>query len=131
LDGCCARFQPTSDVSVLNQAAGTQSLSDGNFDWRDFITWRLNTEADLITKRDQANFLTLYDTSDPIARATAEQRFNAGGTTGQQSATAVVSEPTPTACRRCGRASRLAPALPRGSRKPCSGWFAGVWRRVS
>jgi hypothetical protein len=65
---------PSSDVSVLAGAAGVASVEQANLDWRDFLTWRLMTEDELIRRRDDANFLSLYDTRDENTRALASQR---------------------------------------------------------
>jgi hypothetical protein len=74
-------MQPISSIAVLSQITA-QSLDQMPLDWRDFLTWRLVTESDLIQRRDEAGFLELYDTRDETARALAYQRFNtfvAGG----------------------------------------------------
>ncbi len=71
-------MQPLSDISLLNSATGTASLEAANLDWRDFLTWRLALEAELIARREEANFLTLYDGRDAAARDLAYQRYNAG-----------------------------------------------------
>jgi hypothetical protein len=68
-------MQPNSDVSILAQVAGVSSLDQANLDWRDFLTWRLVTEDELIRRRDDANFLLLYDTRDENVRNLASQRF--------------------------------------------------------
>jgi hypothetical protein len=68
-------MQPNSDVSILAQIAGVSSLEQANLDWRDFLTWRLVTEDELIRRRDDANFLLLYDTRDENVRNLASQRF--------------------------------------------------------
>jgi hypothetical protein len=68
-------MQPNSDVSVLNLVTGTASLEQANLDWRDFLTWRLTVEDQLIERHDEDHFLALYDTRDETARAKATQRF--------------------------------------------------------
>ena len=68
-------MQPNSSVSVLSQVIGAE-LSAANLDWRDFLTWRLTVEDELITRRDEANFLNLYDTSDSAVRDLAYTRYN-------------------------------------------------------
>lgn len=68
-------MQPGSDVSILAGAAGASSLDQANLDWRDFLTWRLMTEDELIRRRDDANFLNLYDTRDENVRNLASQRY--------------------------------------------------------
>lgn len=71
-------MQPNADASVLNQVAGTFSLDEVRADWRDFLTWRLKIEDDLIAQRDETNFVLLYDTRDDAIRNIAYSRFNAG-----------------------------------------------------
>lgn len=68
-------MQPVSSVGVLSQVTGV-SLDAANLDWRDFLTWRLTVEDELITARDEANFLNLYDTSDNAVRDLAYTRYN-------------------------------------------------------
>jgi hypothetical protein len=70
-------LQPTSDARVLNQVMGTDSLEQGNLDWRDFLTWRLAVEDELIERRDEGNFLALYDTRDGAVSSALSERFNA------------------------------------------------------
>lgn len=73
-----AALQPDSNVSILAQAAGAASLDQTNLDWRDFLTWRIVTEDDLIRRNDETNFTMLYDTRDENARNLAYQRFREG-----------------------------------------------------
>jgi hypothetical protein len=68
-------MQPNSDASILAGIAGVASLDQANLDWRDFLTWRLLTEDELIRRRDDANFLNLYDTRDDDVRSLASQRY--------------------------------------------------------
>ena len=70
-------MQPGSNVSSLNNVTGT-TLDAANLDWRDFLTWRLALENELITRRDQADYLALYDTSDAAVHDAADARYNAG-----------------------------------------------------
>ncbi len=69
---------PEADASALNTAAGTTSLAQANLDWRDFLTWRLALEDELIQRGDEAGFLALYDTRDEAVRTLAYQRYNSG-----------------------------------------------------
>lgn len=71
-------LEPEGDAGVLNRAAGTTSLAQANLDWRDFLTWRLALEDELIQRGDEADFLALYDTRDEAARALAYARYNSG-----------------------------------------------------
>ncbi len=70
-------MQPDSNVSVIGAVTGT-SLDGANLDWRDFLTWRLTVENELITRQDEADFLSLYDTGDPAMRDQAYARYAAG-----------------------------------------------------
>ncbi|MBZ0282114.1 MAG: hypothetical protein K8L97_15345 [Anaerolineae bacterium] len=73
-----AALQPDSSVAVLGQITGAASLDQINLDWRDFLTWRMVTEDDLIRRNDEANFTAFYDTRDENARNLAYQRFREG-----------------------------------------------------
>ena len=68
---------PDGDARVLNAATGASSLDQIELDWRDLLTWRLVTEAELIQRRDEAGFLALYDTRDAAIRDLAYRRFSA------------------------------------------------------
>ncbi len=68
---------PDASVGVLPGVLGVPSLADASLDWRDFLTWRLALEDDLIARRDEASFLRLYDTRDETVRLTAVQRYDA------------------------------------------------------
>lgn len=70
-------LQANATLSVLTQVTGTTTLTDVNADWRDFVGWRLQTEADLIRRSDEANWRTLYDLRDSSITAIAYDRFNA------------------------------------------------------
>ena len=65
----------TSDMSLV-QHVSDRPLAEANLDWRDFIEWRLETEADLSAARAQNEWLSLYDTSDEGVRLVAYERFN-------------------------------------------------------
>lgn len=70
-------MQPDTSVVALSAVTGVGSLEQANLDWRDYLTWRLATENELIQRRDEANFLALYDTRDERVRQVAYQRFAA------------------------------------------------------
>jgi hypothetical protein len=84
--------QPDSSIGVLNTAAGTTALHQLNVDWRDFLSWRLNLEHELIAARDEAGYLALYDTGDESVRAQAIGRFNASTRREQRTVVAVQLE---------------------------------------
>ena len=71
-------MQPDSNAAIINSVTGAESLAQANLDWRDFLTWRLALESELIARREEAYFLTLYDTRDEATRDAAYARFNAG-----------------------------------------------------
>jgi hypothetical protein len=56
------------------------------------LTWRLTVEDDLIQKRDETNYLTLYDTRDAAVRDLAYQRFNAQLPASKKAVTSVQTE---------------------------------------
>ncbi len=124
-------LQPTSDISVLNQVTAAPSVAQSNVDWRDFLTWRLNTEADLVAKRDQTSFALLYDLNDDDARVAATRVYTANAAPVPQAATAVVSELAPT-----GEAqlrARVQIGTGDSARETEATWrmVDGVWKRVS
>lgn len=84
---------PDGDARVLSLAAGVASLDQTELDWRDLLTWRLVTEAELIQRRDEAGFLTLYDTRDEFVRSLAYQRFAAGSMGSQPVVVSALREP--------------------------------------
>jgi hypothetical protein len=69
-------LRPDSTLEVLASASGLL-LEQSNLDWRDFVLWRLQLEAQLVAQRDDTLFLTLYDTRDAAVRDMAYQRFSA------------------------------------------------------
>jgi hypothetical protein len=69
-------LKPDSSVALLGQVIGVTSLEQANLDWRDYLTWRVVTEDNLIRQRDDVNFLAFYDTRDDAARRLASQRFS-------------------------------------------------------
>jgi hypothetical protein len=56
------------------------SLDQLEIDWRDYLTWRLALEQEVVVARDEANFLALYDTADVAARDLAIARYSLGAT---------------------------------------------------
>ena len=81
-------LQPTSNIGVLSQITG-KALDVAGLDWRDFLTWRLVLENELITRQDQTDFLELYD---PSMRDQAIARYNAGGSTDQRTVISAIPE---------------------------------------
>ncbi|MCC6615208.1 MAG: hypothetical protein IT320_17160 [Anaerolineae bacterium] len=70
-----AQMTPEANVAVMAQAAGVPSIADLEIDWRDFLTWRLTLEQELIAARDDTHFLALYDLNDIAVRDAAFSRF--------------------------------------------------------
>jgi len=85
-------MQPNSAVSIMNSVVGTTSLEQAALDWRDYLTWRLTVEDELIGRRDEANFLTLYDTREDAVRTAAYDRYNTGWDVGRKVVTSAVPE---------------------------------------
>lgn len=83
---------PNSSVSIFNSVTGTASLAQANLDWRDFLTWRLSLEDELIRRGDDGSYLALYDTRDETARNLAYQRYNAGASGESRVVTAATLE---------------------------------------
>ncbi|MGB1287728.1 MAG: hypothetical protein ACPG7F_14410, partial [Aggregatilineales bacterium] len=54
-------LEPASDMGKLRDVTGIADLSQAGLDWRDFLTWRLNTEDELILRRDEVTWLRLID----------------------------------------------------------------------
>ncbi len=84
-------LRPDSNIGLLAQVTG-KSLEQTGLDWRDYLTWHLTVEDDLIQKRDETNFLALYDTRDDVARELAYSRFNAALPSNKQVVTSVQTE---------------------------------------
>jgi hypothetical protein len=84
-------LRPDSNIGLLAQITG-KSLEQTALDWRDYLTWRLTTEDDLIQKRDETNYLALYDTRDASVRDLAYQRFNAQAAASKKSVISVQTE---------------------------------------
>lgn len=68
-------FTPTSDMSIIQQVIPAP-IGQANLDWRDFITWRLVTEDELIARRSEGEWLNLYDTSEQSVQQAAYDRYN-------------------------------------------------------
>jgi hypothetical protein len=79
---------PDASIALVNAAAGTASLDQVRVDWRDFLTWRLRVESELIARGEANAVFALYDTRDDFGRALAAARIAAGA---PQEARSVVS----------------------------------------
>ncbi len=82
---------PNGSTAVINTVLGTPSLDQANLDWRDFFTWRLVLENELIARQDEANFLRLYDDADLNV---AYQRYAQGVSGVSRVVTSVMPENT-------------------------------------
>jgi len=71
---------PDATVSVLTQVTGVP-LDQLNIDWRDYFTWRLRLEQQLIAEGLGDAVAALYDTTDTAAIQAANARIQ-GGTSG-------------------------------------------------
>jgi hypothetical protein len=76
LPSLVAAMKPDADIRVLTAPAGVTALNALEVDWRDYLTWRLNTEAALHADRDEVNFVSFYDTLNSAATELAFSRFN-------------------------------------------------------
>jgi len=85
----------TADMSLLAQILGVATIDQANLDWRDFITWRLETENALIQQRNEAAWLALYDLRDDASRQVAYARFNNGQILNQPSVVLTEIIPSP------------------------------------
>ncbi|MBZ0296492.1 MAG: hypothetical protein K8L99_28280 [Anaerolineae bacterium] len=68
-------LQPDSNVSIFTAVTGAATLEQANLDWRDFLTWRLVLEQELIARGDEAGFIALYD---PAIQGIAIDRYRTG-----------------------------------------------------
>lgn len=69
--------QPTDSIEVLARTLGLPDIGQAALDWRDFLAWRLNTEAQLLAERNESAWATFYAMTDPSVASIAYQRYNA------------------------------------------------------
>jgi hypothetical protein len=69
------RFEPDASMAILQHALPV-AIEDAQLDWGDLIKWRLNTEAELLIRRDENAWLSLYDTSDASVQELLYARFH-------------------------------------------------------
>lgn len=81
-------LQPDSNVGILAAITGA-ALDQAGLDWRDFLTWRLTVENELIMRQDHASFMTLYD---PAVSDQAAARFAAGASGATRTVVSAISE---------------------------------------
>jgi hypothetical protein len=77
---------------IINTVTDTPTLDAANLDWRDFFTWRLTLEDELIARQAEAHFLALYD---PAARSLAYQRYSSGVSGEQRTVISIMPEAAP------------------------------------
>lgn len=73
-------LQPDSTINLLASVIANGDLSQLNADWRDFVSWRLSLEDDLIARGEEGRWLDLYDTRDDQTRLRAYERYNMNNT---------------------------------------------------
>jgi len=86
---------PGSDIRVLLAPAGVDALNQLEVDWRDYLSWRLELENELHRQRDEANFVSLYDTRLDEVAGLSFQRFAAANAYEDQTVVAVQPETQP------------------------------------
>jgi hypothetical protein len=120
-------MSPNANASILNRVTGAASLEQANLDWRDFLTWRLALENELIIRRDETNFLALYDTRDEAVRSAAYGRYNAGASGEQRIVVSAMPENAP------GGSFILRAIVQAGERQEAALFRVvdGVWRRAN
>jgi len=127
-----ATLTADSSAQALAAAAGVTSIEQLNIDWRDYLTWRLALEQEVIAARDEANYLALYDTADAGVRDLALARYGIG-TSGEIWVITEASQETDASGSIILRASASVRAA-NGAERVESVLFRladGVWRRAS
>ena len=71
-----SHFTATADMSIIQQVIPAP-IGQAGLDWRDFISWRLNTEDQLIANRAESEWFNLYDIAEETVRAAAYERYQA------------------------------------------------------
>ncbi|RMF78123.1 MAG: hypothetical protein D6737_15660 [Chloroflexi bacterium] len=126
-----AALQPDSTIAVINQVVGTSSIDQTGLDWRDVLTWRLNTENELIARRDEDNFLALYDTRDDASRNVATSRFNAGASGETAVVQSAVVENSADGVPQLRAIARMSSETTSRDEEILFRLVDGVWRRVN
>ncbi|MEQ8673496.1 MAG: hypothetical protein RLP44_06035 [Aggregatilineales bacterium] len=67
---------PESSIAILSTATGVESLAQLSVDWRDFLTWRLTLENQLIRAGDIDSLLRWYDVRDEAINTLVYDRYN-------------------------------------------------------
>ncbi len=124
-------MQPDTDMSVLLLVTGTLTIDQANLDWRDFLTWRLATEDELIARRDEQAVLRLYDTNDSSALNNAYARLSANAVREQRVVTVVTSELSPQGVPQLRAAVRVGRDEVVREEQAVFRLVNGVWLRVS
>lgn len=122
---------PDAPLSILNAPAGVAGLDTLEVDWRDYLTWRLNTEAELHAAQNQAGFVAMYDTREQAVADLAFSRFAQPVSTVPREVMAVQPERQPDstlilkATVRVGEAENVSQETARFRLAD------GVWRRIN
>lgn len=124
-------MQPDTDMSVLLLVTGTLTIDQANLDWRDFLTWRLVTEDELIARRDEQAVLRLYDTNDSSALNNAYARLSANAVREQRVVTVVTSELSPQGVPQLRATVRVGQDETVREEQAVFRLVNGVWLRVS
>lgn len=66
------RLDTTATIATFAEVTGVTSLHEANLDWRDYLTWRLRLESELLTASPETLYLALYD---PQLESLARQRY--------------------------------------------------------
>lgn len=69
-------FGSDSSMSILRQVIPV-AIDEARLDWADFVIWRMNTEAELLARRDESAWLNMYDTTNESVQALLYDRFHA------------------------------------------------------
>ena len=123
-------LQPDSSVDMVSAVTGVP-LDQAGLDWRDFFTWRLTVEDELLKRADEAAFLNLYDTRDESARLLAYERFAAGATGERRVVVSVIPEDDPAGGTRLRAVAQVGEGAAARQEAAVFRVSDGVWRRVN
>jgi len=87
--------QPADSIEVLARTLGLPDLGQAALDWRDFLAWRLNTEAQLLAERNEAAWASFYAMIDPGVASIAYQRYNANAPRQEYRVASVILQRSP------------------------------------
>ena len=87
-------LQPDSDISILTVVLSVP-LDQAGLDWRDFLTWRLATEDNLIQQRAETLWQKMVDLRTDVDRNAAYVRYNAAQAGAPRKVTSVTASTAP------------------------------------